>query len=332
MDNLLVIALYFLLSICVSLICTPLIIKLSEKLNFFDGPKDQKRLSEKKVSNIGGIPIFFSMWIFYFLFEGFNDYILLFFLSFSIFLIGLYDDYINLRPLYKFSFPFIICLMTVYLDFTIEIFDNYFLNIFLSFIWIYGLTNSFNFLDNMDGITPGVIAIICSFISYVCFHIESELIIFFIALSGLNLGFLYYNFNPAKIYLGDNGSLVQGYLIAVLLLEIEWGFDDISIKLFAPVLLLGYTIVDTTYVTVIRTMNGNKPWIGDTNHTTHKLVKLGFSVKQTSVIVYSLTMFYCSSGILLFILDIYYGYFILFLNIIVTFYYFYTLGKVKFNA
>ena len=79
-------------------------------------------------------------------------------------------------------------------------------------------------------------------------------------------------------------------------------------------------------------MNGNKPWIGDTNHTTHKLVKLGFSVKQTSVIVYSLTMFYCSSGILLFILDIYYGYFILFLNIIVTFYYFYTLGKVKFNA
>jgi len=148
----------------------------------------------------------------------------------------------------------------------------------------------------------------------------------------LNIGFIYYNFNPASIYLGDSGSLFQGFLISIIIINMDWEFENVSLKLFAPVLLLGYTILDTTYITISRLKNGFKPWIGDTNHTTHKLVKLGLSIRVASLLVYLLTTFLCFSGISIYFLGSIYAAPIILLNLVVISFYVFRLNRMEFES
>ena len=309
----------------------PLALKISKKYKLTDVTKDQERIANLSIPIVGGFLFFIFFLIFSLFFINLN--LLFIFLACSIFLLGLYDDIFNLRPLYKFSFPFAICCFTSLYFYTIDIFENMLANYFFSIIWIYGLTNSFNFIDNMDGIFPGVVTINSFFLSLFSYLInELQMALIFSLFFGLNLGILYHNFPPAKIYMGDNGSLLQGFLISILLIKMDWQFGDINYKFLVPVFLLGYTIFDTSYVTICRVLNGRKPWIGDINHSSHKLIELGYSFRQSALIVYFFTTFFCISGILIYFNNFPAALLVILLNIAVISIYIRNLNQVKFNA
>tara|TARA_B100001250_G_scaffold224590_2_gene192611 strand:- start:1576 stop:2577 length:1002 start_codon:yes stop_codon:yes gene_type:complete len=325
-------ALYFSIATLLSIFLYPFLIRLSNFINLKDGPKKQKRISNKSVPLVGGIAIFTLFWVLLFLFLPSDSYYYLFFLTGAIFLIGLIDDFFDLRPLIKFSLPFFVCILSVLLGIQIEIFTHTIVNITFSFIWIYGLTNSINFLDNMDGVSSGVLLVKSLFIMlFTLWSNQYELALIFSFLLGLNLVFLYYNFNPAKIYLGDSGSLFQGFLLSVLLIKIEWDFQSDYSRLFAPILFAGYTILDTSYVFFSRIVNGVRPWIGDTNHTSHKLLKLGFTVKQSSLIIYGITSAFCLSGFLIYFLDVVISFLIIVLNFILIIKYIMKLNEIPYE-
>jgi UDP-GlcNAc:undecaprenyl-phosphate GlcNAc-1-phosphate transferase len=164
----------------------------------------------------------------------------------------------------------------------------FFISLVLSLFWIVGITNSLNLLDGLDGLLAGISTISALFF----FAIELEKGYLFpafllLAVSGASLGFLYYNFNPAKIFLGDSGSLSLGILWASLTIV---GTLKTSITaVFVPLLILGLPILDTLVAIFRRFGKGKNIFVPDKEHLHHQLLKLGFSQKKAVLLLYLVT-------------------------------------------
>src|SRR5205823_10819178 len=165
----------------------------------------------------------------------------------------------------------------------------------LTILWIAGITNAFNFLDNMDGLSTGVAAV-CT----VAFLVTTLLIgQWFVAASlalllGALLGYLCFNFPPASIFMGDSGSLVIGFLLGVLTVRttflpkgVNWGAGWYAV--FAPVIVLAVPLYDLIVVSIIRLSRGKSPFVGDTNHFSHRLVARGMSRRTAVLCLYLIT-------------------------------------------
>mgnify|MGYP000026461696 CR=1 FL=1 len=209
------------------------------------------------------------------------------------FLMGLADDAYNTRPVLKFLTQVLCGAILIYSGTYIEFFDNDIFNYFLTVVWVVGLMNSINMLDNMDGITTLVSIVVCFTILILMFvgggdsGIGSTIVI---GLLAALLGFLYFNWNPAKMYMGDTGSQYLGVLLAALSINYLWNpitTDEFSIsrQFLIPLLTFIIPIVDTTTVTIKRMSKGNSPFVGGKDHTTHHLSYLGFSEKQVAAII-----------------------------------------------
>jgi len=157
----------------------------------------------------------------------------------------------------------------------------------LALFWMVGLMNAFNFLDNMDGITSGLstIATLGIFVLAVG-HGHTNTAIAAIAVAGGALGFLWYNFAPASIFLGDAGSLFLGYVVGGLSLRAVAYTDGGISALLVPVLMLGYPIFDALFVTASRYSEGRDLAQGGRDHTSHRIASLGLSSKQTASVIY----------------------------------------------
>jgi len=157
----------------------------------------------------------------------------------------------------------------------------------LALFWMVGLMNAFNFLDNMDGITSGLstIATLGIFVLAVG-HGHTNTAIAAIAVAGGALGFLWYNFAPASIFLGDAGSLFLGYVVGGLSLRAVAYTDGGISALLVPVLMLGYPIFDALFVTASRYSEGRDLAKGGRDHTSHRIASLGLSSKQTASVIY----------------------------------------------
>jgi UDP-GlcNAc:undecaprenyl-phosphate GlcNAc-1-phosphate transferase len=167
------------------------------------------------------------------------------------------------------------------------------LNVVVTVLWVVGITNAFNLLDNMDGLSAGV-AVVASAVFLVnawalgAFFISLLLLAFI----GSLLGFLFYNYNPARVFLGDCGSLFIGYVIASLTL-LERYVSHASSTLFPvlmPVLVLAVPIMDTATVILIRLREGRPIYVGDRRHLSHRLLALGFSPRQAVLFIYLVTL------------------------------------------
>jgi UDP-GlcNAc:undecaprenyl-phosphate GlcNAc-1-phosphate transferase len=160
------------------------------------------------------------------------------------------------------------------------------LNTILTVVWVVGVTNAFNLLDNMDGLSAGVAAIAALAIFGVAWLHQRYLIAALaVALAGCAAGFLRHNFKPAKIYMGDAGSLFLGFVLAVLLLKLREhsiARVDMAVVLAIP----GVALFDTALVTITRVAHRVSPFQGGQDHTSHRLVNLGFSVKQAVMTIY----------------------------------------------
>ena len=163
------------------------------------------------------------------------------------------------------------------------------LSILVSVFWIVAITNAFNFLDNMDGLSAGVAAVCATAFLVATISIGQWFVAACLALLiGALLGFLCFNFAPASIFMGDSGSLVIGLLLGVLTIRTTYLPAGVSpgagwYSVFVPVIVLAVPLYDLVVVTVIRLLRGKSPFVGDTNHFSHRLVVRGMS-KRTAVL------------------------------------------------
>lgn len=166
------------------------------------------------------------------------------------------------------------------------------LNILVTIVWVVGITNAFNLLDNMDGLSAGV-AFIASTILFVNAWAQGEMLVSLIyaAFIGSLLGFLFFNSHPAKVFLGDCGSLFIGYMMAALTLLARYVSHSSStlFPVLMPVLVLAIPIIDTTTVVIIRLREHRPIYIGDTRHISHRLLSLGFSQRTSVFFIYLAT-------------------------------------------
>ncbi len=207
---------------------------------------------------------------------------------------GLVDDRYSLPPLLKMAGQLLAAVL-LYVS-GVHFHFNHFpwLDAPVSIIWVVGMTNAFNLLDNMDGLSVGTAAIGCAYF-FVLTLLEPNnkqylVATMSVALLGACLGFLYYNFNPARIFMGDAGSLFLGFMLAVLGLKINNmnnGFPNLhAVNFFVPIVVLGIPIFDTTLVTISRLRRGVPVSRGGRDHTSHRLVLLGLTVREAVMTVY----------------------------------------------
>jgi UDP-GlcNAc:undecaprenyl-phosphate/decaprenyl-phosphate GlcNAc-1-phosphate transferase len=211
-------------------------------------------------------------------------------------LLGLWDDRKALGPMFKLIVQLSITAALVlaanlriltFLDSAIP--GGHFVSVILTILWIAAVTNAFNFLDNMDGLSAGVAAVCTMAFLVTTLSIGQWFVAAGLALLlGSTLGFLWHNFPPAKIFMGDGGSLLIGLILGVLTVRTtylspgaRWENDWYAV--FAPVIVLALPLYDLVVVSIIRLMRGKSPFVGDTNHFSHRLVARGMS-RRTAVL------------------------------------------------
>jgi UDP-GlcNAc:undecaprenyl-phosphate GlcNAc-1-phosphate transferase len=283
----------FVTAFVVTLITIPSIINLVKKHSLYDLP-DPRKEHLSPIPTMGGIAIVTGMMVSLFLWFPFNNQIgqICFFFSITVlFGLGIMDDLKDLSARYKFIIQIGLAALIALSDIRITSFNGLFginelplaAQYTFTLLAIVGITNAFNLIDGIDGLAGGV-----GFMSLVTIGIfltmsgdvNTALIAF--ALAGGILAFLYFNFNPAKIFMGDTGSLVLGFVIAVMCIRLMQVnvFAVNSVLPHAPVFVLGIVLIpvfDTLRVFAVRIWKGKSPFMGDKTHIHHLLTNSGFS-------------------------------------------------------
>ncbi|MBC8379596.1 MAG: undecaprenyl/decaprenyl-phosphate alpha-N-acetylglucosaminyl 1-phosphate transferase [Planctomycetes bacterium] len=211
-------------------------------------------------------------------------------------LMGLWDDKKGLSPFVKLAIQFAVAtIAAVYADVRVEMFiENKFMTTALSVFWIVLMINVFNFLDNMDGASTGI-ALIAAAILMVAAIRSGQVFVgamgaIFI---GTLLGFLLFNFPPAKIFMGDCGSMVVGFFVALLTLRTTYYNAEAGTELysvFMPAVVMAVPLYDFVSVTFLRLKQGKSPFVGDTQHFSHRLKRRGLSDRQVALTLYLATL------------------------------------------
>ena len=288
----------FILALAISFACTPAVRMLAIKIKAVDVPKDNRRMHKVPIPRMGGLAIFAGFLVSVLFFVPLdNEFRSILIGALILVVLGIIDDIVALKPRTKFAGQIIAALIPALSGVSIHGIVNPFvpgqystLGIFsipFTVIWIVGITNAVNFIDGLDGLACGVsaIATVTMFIIAVLFG-ETYIALMMAALAGACLGFLPYNMNPAKIFMGDTGSMFLGYILATV--SIQGLFKFYAVISFAvPFILLGLPIFDTGFAIVRRLLKGQSPLQADRGHVHHRLIDLGFDQKQSVAILYA---------------------------------------------
>ena len=226
-----------------------------------------------------------------------SDELLIILLSIvALFAVGLWDDKKHLGPFFKLAVQFAVAIVAaMFAEIRVELFiDSTIISSALSAFWIVLIINSFNFLDNMDGASAGI-AIIVSTILFAAAAFSGQIFVGGMALVfiGTLLGFLLFNFPPAKIFMGDAGSLVVGFFVAMLTLRTTYYHEAHSgqwYPVFMPLIVMAVPLYDFISVTMLRITQGKSPFVGDTQHFSHRLKRHGLTDRQTALTLYLATL------------------------------------------
>lgn len=291
----------FLAAFILTFIQMPFTIKIAKKKGFLDVPKDERRVHKKPIPVGGGIAMVISVSILMVYFLPINkNLIMALIASLIIAISGLYDDKEGLSPKLKFLFQILAAVILIIGGMKIEFFTNPFdshdallilniLSIPVTIFWVCGITNTINLIDGLDGLASGV-SMICAismfFITYKMGRYDVSLVCALVA--GACLGFLPFNFNPAKIFMGDTGALYLGFMLSYISIS---GFlkQAAILMIFVPVLILGVPVFDTAFAMVRRKLSGKPMVEADKGHLHHRLLKMGLNQRQTVVILYSIS-------------------------------------------
>lgn len=276
-------------SLLVALAATFLVRAFARRYKFVAKPK-LDRWHKNPTAMLGGAAIFLTTALMFAVFgPKTHDSLIVFAGASFLFLVGLLDDILNIKPYQKLIGQLIGASIIVGFGLRLPLTGFEIVDIWLTVFWLVGITNAINLLDNMDGLAVGIsaIAAISLAIGFGTNGQIDELTLTVIFIGAL-LGFLAYNFNPASIFMGDCGSMFVGFLLAssVLLGQTGGRSRGIFSILAVPVLILFVPIFDTTFVTILRKLWGRKASQGGRDHTSHRLVALGLSERAAVLMLY----------------------------------------------
>ncbi|MCC7163326.1 MAG: undecaprenyl/decaprenyl-phosphate alpha-N-acetylglucosaminyl 1-phosphate transferase [Anaerolineae bacterium] len=286
--------LIFFASLLLAMGATPLARRVAFRLGIIDRPSARK-LHTSPVPLLGGVAIYLAFVGALLLFSDafyVNQVIGILLGATWVSFLGIWDDWQTLRPVIKLGGQLFAILILIVTGVQVEFLRNPFLNIFITAAWVIGITNAVNFLDNMDGLSGGVAAIAAGW--FLLLSITNGQILvapFAAALLGASLGFLVYNFNPARIFMGDAGSLFLGFMLAAVGLKLRFPGQPDAVTWMIPVLVLGIPVLDMTLVTVSRLRRHVNPWTtAGKDHLSHRLARLGMNQRQAVLTIYGLCL------------------------------------------
>lgn len=286
-----------------SFFATPLVIVFAKRIGAIDIPKDNRRMHSRPIPRLGGLAIFFGFMVAVLLLTPVRGSEMIGILLGAVCIVGLgvVDDMVALSPKTKLLGQLLAAGIAVAGGLRIQYIANFLPFLYEDYIsfgvfaipitvlWIVGITNAVNLIDGLDGLAVGVssIASICMVVIALIAS-DANLAMVMLALTGACLGFLPYNFNPAKIFMGDTGAMFLGYLLATMSVHGLFKFYAL-LSFFIPFVLLALPIFDTAYAIIRRLAQGRSPFSPDRGHLHHKLIDMGFSQKQSVAILYTLS-------------------------------------------
>ena len=296
----------------IAFLTTPVVRILAQKMGAMDVPKDARRMHDHPIPRMGGLAIFLGFLLTVLLFAELTTQVRGMLLGAVIIVIlGIFDDIYSLSAKFKFIVQIVAAVIAVGTGNMIEVLSNP--NIFsdnpywelgwlawpITVIWIVAITNAVNLIDGLDGLACGVSTISSMSMLVIALVLgEVEVAILLATLAGGCIGFLPYNLNPAKIFMGDTGSTFLGYVLAVV--SIQGMFKMYSVISFVvPFLMLGLPIFDTASAFIRRILKGQNPMSPDRGHVHHRLIDMGFSQKQAVAVLYIISAILGLSAVVL---------------------------------
>lgn len=299
-------------ALLISFVATPAVKSLAHKVGAVDIPKDERRMHKRPIARMGGLAIFL----------GFIVSVILFFpLTIPmrgvligggiILVLGIFDDIYTLLAIPKFLVQIAAALVAVLHGNKILFLSNPnifsdnpywvlgYLSIPVTVIWIVAITNAVNLIDGLDGLAVGIATISSLTMLIITMLVSNGVVaVPMAALAGACLGFMPYNLNPAKIFMGDTGSTFLGFILATMSIQGFFKFHAI-ISFAVPFLLLGLPIFDTCFAILRRISKGQNPMSPDRSHVHHKLIDLGMNQKQAVAILYLISAILGLSAVVL---------------------------------
>jgi UDP-GlcNAc:undecaprenyl-phosphate GlcNAc-1-phosphate transferase len=291
------------ISFAICLILTPIVRQIALKKGWMACPAED-RWHNKPTALFGGIAIYLAAVVPLFVISDFSATLLplttpqntaaissfapVFCIAITLmFLLGFADDVFRLKPQSKLLGQILIASFIAFLGFRLQWVTSLTLDTLLTIFWIVGITNAFNLLDNMDGLCAGTGMIAAVFLAIILSGTNPEYARCAAILAGASAAFLVYNFNPASIFMGDCGSLMIGFGISLLSLGLPGlNAGNSMTSIAVPVMIAMVPILDTTMVTLVRLLSGRKASTGGKDHTSHRLVLMGFSEKKAVLFLY----------------------------------------------
>lgn len=302
----------FLLSFVVAFMATPFVKKLAYKVGAVDVPRDSRRMHKTPKARLGGLAIFLGFLLSVFIFTKMPMEVIGIILGAVIIVVlGIFDDINPLSAKFKFCIQIVAAIIPVAFGVVIErlsvplfinsegVIELGYLGYPLTVLWIVAVTNALNLIDGLDGLAIGVASI--SSITLLCISLilgDALVVVLTAALSGACLGFFPYNFNPAKLFMGDTGALFLGYTLStVSILGLFKGYAIISVAI--PILILALPIFDTSFAIIRRIKNHQPIMAPDRGHLHHKLIDSGLSQKQAVAVIYAMCIVLCLFAVFL---------------------------------
>lgn len=302
-------------ALIISLLTTYYIRKLSIKFQIGSLP-DFRKIHSGFIPTLGGIGIFAGVvvgiiisliWKEYYWNMFSIKYVGIAIAAFFMLATGIYDDLKKISPIQKFLAQIIAASIIIIFGSRISVIINPFgepfelgvFSVLVTYLWIIGITNSINLLDGLDGLAAGVSLIVISSIGVISFYQQNWMTFAIcLALIGSLIGFLKYNFHPAKIFMGDTGSLFLGFLISAISIE---GMQESkgNIALLVPIIVLAVPLGDSTLAFFRRLLKGKHPFRADKGHLHHRLIDLGLSHKQAVHVIYLASILFAIAAYLI---------------------------------
>lgn len=298
-----------LIGIVVSAIATPISIKIANKFDIIDKPRDDRRIHDRPIPRFGGMGIFLGSMAALIIPAGMSDKILIAMLGgVLMYLLGVIDDIKDLKPSVKFTGQVAIASLMFAMGIKITFVGNYIASTaavietrlplstgaayIVTVLWIVGITNAVNLMDGMDGLAAGSVAIMSLSLAYVAYIHGVRLgmmavCVAFVAVAGSCIGFLPYNTSPAKTFMGDGGALFLGYMIAVLSV-ISPLKRATFIGTIIPIMALAVPIFDTLFAMIRRIYRRESVMKADKDHLHHRLMAAGFGQRRSVLVMYGI--------------------------------------------
>jgi len=280
----------------VSLGLTPISRQIAMRLQVVDKPSTPRKTHKDHKPMMGGLAIYVAFVVALVLFSPPQH---LFELGVIIAgagllsVVGLLDDRYDLSWRLRFGVQFIAAAVVVLAGIQIQLFGTQWIDIPITLIWIVALTNATNFLDNMDGLTAGLSAIAGGFFLLIALS-QGQVLVSLLAAAvlGSAIGFLTYNFNPASTFMGDMGALVLGFVLSIVAIKLQFADQPLNISWMVPIFVLILPIFDINLVFWTRIREGRSPTSAGRDHTSHRLLALGLTNRQTLAVLYGLCLLY----------------------------------------